>query len=43
MSKLDSLFSLKFSGSVYIIKVMRAGQYLIADILIRIGHKIDHD
>ena len=43
MSKLDCLFSLNFSGSVYTIKVMRAGQYLITDILIRIRHKIDHD
>ena len=43
VSKLDCLFSLSFSGSVYTIKVMRAGQYLITDILIRIRHKIDHD
>ena len=43
VSKLDCLFSLSFSSSVYTIKVMRAGQYLITDILIRIRNKIDHD
>ena len=34
VSKLDSLFSMRFSGSFYTIKVMRAGQYLLTDILI---------